>query len=484
MKTQSLNHEVLAALAFAGDLSMGQPPEHSPAVACLAEKIATEFGASEAVKRCTVQLSLVRWAGCTANAREFSDLLGDDVRGRAQMIADRNPFVDADPPAGSLHAAIEPLALAHCEATAILSERIGLLPEVAESVMDIFEAWDGSGLPSGKSGEDIAEAAQYVALAGDAEVFSRTYGVPHACVLISSRAGKRYDTSLAQKAAIRLPAWIEELKSIDLLDVSISSVGETNRPELSGESAALILGDFTDIKVPGHEGCCRVAVEIVEKVVPKLGLENAVSKLKIAAAVAGIGRVAVSNTKLSLSSEASLLVPHWTERILSRIPEFGAAIKLAGQAYERLDGRGLGKGLAAQSLSLEARLIQVVRAVVEAPDCIVEGKIKVEAIRSMFASEAYAGGFDERIIEAVLVSLGSKRKRSKFHANEELLTPRETEVLQQLATGVPNKQIARDLGVSPKTVSTHLERIYLKLDVRTRAAATLKALEMGQFSKH
>lgn len=51
------------------------------------------------------------------------------------------------------------------------------------------------------------------------------------------------------------------------------------------------------------------------------------------------------------------------------------------------------------------------------------------------------------------------------------LTPREFEVLELLAEGLPNAKIAQRLVISPKTVGTHLEHIYDKLGARTRIEA-------------
>ena len=51
------------------------------------------------------------------------------------------------------------------------------------------------------------------------------------------------------------------------------------------------------------------------------------------------------------------------------------------------------------------------------------------------------------------------------------LTPREFEVLELLAEGLPNARIAERLVISPKTVGTHLEHIYEKLGARTRIEA-------------
>ncbi len=59
------------------------------------------------------------------------------------------------------------------------------------------------------------------------------------------------------------------------------------------------------------------------------------------------------------------------------------------------------------------------------------------------------------------------------------LTSREVEVLELVAAGMTNAQIAKELSVSPRTVETHLTSIYHKLGVSSRAAATRFALEHG-----
>lgn len=51
------------------------------------------------------------------------------------------------------------------------------------------------------------------------------------------------------------------------------------------------------------------------------------------------------------------------------------------------------------------------------------------------------------------------------------LTPRECEILDQLAKGDTNKEIARTLGVSPNTVKTHIASLYDKLEVSGRGKA-------------
>jgi DNA-binding CsgD family transcriptional regulator len=59
------------------------------------------------------------------------------------------------------------------------------------------------------------------------------------------------------------------------------------------------------------------------------------------------------------------------------------------------------------------------------------------------------------------------------------ISPRELTVLQQLAAGQSNKEIARTLGVTPNTVKTHTARLYEKLEARRRTDAVARARELG-----
>ncbi len=52
-------------------------------------------------------------------------------------------------------------------------------------------------------------------------------------------------------------------------------------------------------------------------------------------------------------------------------------------------------------------------------------------------------------------------------------------MLALLAQGLPNKGIARQLGISPKTVGNHVEHIYTKLAVSNRAGAAMRAIQHG-----
>jgi len=59
------------------------------------------------------------------------------------------------------------------------------------------------------------------------------------------------------------------------------------------------------------------------------------------------------------------------------------------------------------------------------------------------------------------------------------VTPRELEILQLIAAGLSNREIAKRLNVSENTVKTHSSRLFSKLDARRRTQAVQIAKEAG-----
>lgn len=76
-----------------------------------------------------------------------------------------------------------------------------------------------------------------------------------------------------------------------------------------------------------------------------------------------------------------------------------------------------------------------------------------------------------------------QRRTNNQTAAALVLTRREAEVLQLLAMGLSNKEIARRLVISDHTVETHLRRIYRKIYVRNRTSAAIFAICNGVISK-
>lgn len=76
--------------------------------------------------------------------------------------------------------------------------------------------------------------------------------------------------------------------------------------------------------------------------------------------------------------------------------------------------------------------------------------------------------------------LTPRARAAKFVRNDAAvrslgISPRELEIIEALATGESNKELARRFGISPNTVKTHVARIYEKLEVQKRVQAIEKA---------
>ena len=98
----------------------------------------------------------------------------------------------------------------------------------------------------------------------------------------------------------------------------------------------------------------------------------------------------------------------------------------------------------------------------------------IDAIRAVYAGESVLHPVVARRVIDRMVSPAS----SKTEATE-LLSQREMEVLKLAATGVSNKEIARQLFLSPRTVQVHLGNIFSKLGVASRTEAILYGLKRG-----
>jgi DNA-binding NarL/FixJ family response regulator len=84
---------------------------------------------------------------------------------------------------------------------------------------------------------------------------------------------------------------------------------------------------------------------------------------------------------------------------------------------------------------------------------------------------------DGDAVDTVLAAAGHEATRRTVRPAG--LTSREVEILRLLARGLLNKEIARRLQITPKTVGNHIEHIYAKIGVSSRAAAGLFATEHG-----
>ena len=120
----------------------------------------------------------------------------------------------------------------------------------------------------------------------------------------------------------------------------------------------------------------------------------------------------------------------------------------------------------------------------------------IEEARMMGALRAGAAGYvrkdaePETLLAAVravargktYIDPGVSSQILHASAAQEELTPREIEVLRQLALGRSNKEIADALSIGDETVKTHVGNVFAKLEVENRAQAVVQALKRGLVS--
>jgi DNA-binding NarL/FixJ family response regulator len=101
-----------------------------------------------------------------------------------------------------------------------------------------------------------------------------------------------------------------------------------------------------------------------------------------------------------------------------------------------------------------------------------------QAAADELSLQAQAGRLPHDAVRAVLAAAGQPRRPVPL-PRPAGLSERECEVLGLIARGMATKQVARQLGISPKTCDHHIQRLYRKTGLSTRAGATLFALEHG-----
>jgi DNA-binding CsgD family transcriptional regulator len=182
-----------------------------------------------------------------------------------------------------------------------------------------------------------------------------------------------------------------------------------------------------------------------------------------------------------------------TSRILGRSVLLKGLAKLAASAHERLDGNGYPRHHEGSALGDGARLLaaaDMYRALSEARPHRAAHSAADAA--ELLRAEAASGRLCPRAVQAVLTAasrapssrpeptVASDARADDSARQDPTLSARELEILRLVARGLGNKEMARALFISPATVKRHLENIFDKIGVRTRAAVTVWALERGQ----
>jgi RNA polymerase sigma factor (sigma-70 family) len=110
------------------------------------------------------------------------------------------------------------------------------------------------------------------------------------------------------------------------------------------------------------------------------------------------------------------------------------------------------------------------------PTIVVSGISEPEEIQRIYSEYSISAYIEKQTFDRAAFRRVIEETRLTHHLLSELsaLTDREREVLDLLAQGLTNKEIAEKLFITPNTVKRHLKAVFEKLDVHTRSAATAK----------
>jgi HD-GYP domain-containing protein (c-di-GMP phosphodiesterase class II)/DNA-binding CsgD family transcriptional regulator len=503
--------ELVAAISLATDLGTGQPLEHGLQTCYLAMGLAREADLSVGDLSDTFYVSLLRFLGCTSEASEDAAMnAGDEIafyEGLAPLFMGGSPEIAgwllrhlAEQGSRMTRVRSRVLALAdvkgaersiraHCEVGQMLASRIGLGDSVQHALGCAFERWDGKGLPRGIAAEEIPASSRVAIVARDYELLHRTWGGEVAEGILRARKGKAYDPKVLEVALAHGPRLLEEINQGSLwervLDAEVGPPMTVDQAQV--DNALRAFADFVDLKSPFLHGHSAGVATLAQRAAGVGGASpRDATHIWRAGLVHDLGRVAVPsgiwNKTGPLSDEEwerVRLHSYYTDRIVVRCGPLDELAEIASSHHERADGSGYHRGLRATSLSASAKLL----AAADAYRAMTEPRPHRTALSAHQAAEELnrvceQGRLDVPSTRAVLEAAGEKRKpgRSAWPAG---LTDREVEVLRLIGSGLSNKQVARRLTLSPKTVSHHVEHIYAKVGVSTRAGATLFAMQEG-----
>ena len=116
---------------------------------------------------------------------------------------------------------------------------------------------------------------------------------------------------------------------------------------------------------------------------------------------------------------------------------------------------------------------------VQAMQAGVSGYLLKDASASELANAARLAMRGDAVIHPSLTRAFIEEAQYVDHKPDAQLSRREAEIMQRIAWGATTKEVAHELGISPHTVKTHLERIFEKLEANDRAQAVAIALRRG-----
>ena len=432
--------ELISALSHALDITEGQPEGHCVRCCWIGMHIGRWIGMSDDELWGLYYTLLLKDLGCSSNAARICELyLTDDLAFKRDFkaIGDSLPRV--------LHFVLKHTGLkaglaerfrsvmtimrngeeiAHeliatrCQRGAEIARLLRFPETVSQGIYSLDEHFNGQGRPAGLAGESIPLYARIALLAQVIDVFHTAGGAQAALDEIQLRAGRWFDPQLVEafgKVADSADFWAT-LGDPGIIDAVLilepaANVVALDDDYLDDISAAF--GQVVDSKSPytsGHSARVALYTDMIAEV---LGLSHERRRwLKRGALLHDVGKLGVSNSVLDKpgkldDEEWAAVKAHamYTETILSRINAFSELARVSAAHHERLDGKGYPRGVMADEICLETRIITTA----DIFDAITaerpyRGAIPIPRTLEMMA-ENVGTAIDERCFEALKQAL-------------------------------------------------------------------------------
>jgi len=384
--------QLLGALSYALDLTEGQPEGHCVRCCWIGMQMGQALGLEGPALRDLYYTLLLKDLGCSSNAARICALyLTDDLAFKRdyKLVGEALPQVvrfvlDHT----GLHAGLSlrfrsilnifqnggqiarELVETRCQRGAQIALQLRFSQTVADGIQSLDEHWDGGGKPQGLMGTAIPLGARIALLAQVVDVFHKSGGAQTARDEVTRRTGSWFDPEMVHVflrisegaafwSTLAAPRLEEHVFALDPAADAIP-VDEDYLDDI-----AAAFGQIVDAKSPytsGHSG--RVAL-YADLIAQRLGLSPERRRwLHRGALLHDLGKLGVSNALLD--KPGKLDEAEWvtmrghaalTQAILSRIDVFAELAAVAAAHHERLDGKGYPRGLKADEISLETRII-------------------------------------------------------------------------------------------------------------------------------
>lgn len=384
--------ELIAALSQALDITEGQPEGHCIRCCWIGMHVGRELGMQDEDLWNLYYTLLLKDLGCSSNAARICELyLTDDLSFKQgfKTVGDSLPQVlkfvlkHTGLQAGlaeRFRAVLTILRdgpqIAHdliatrCQRGAEIARLLRFPEEVAAGIYSLDEHYNGQGKPEKLAGDAIPLFARIALMAQVIDVFHTADGARAARAEVRQRSGTWFDPQLV-KAFERVAesgAFWSMLRSQEI-GAAVAALEPANKvvpvDEDYLDDIAEAFGQVVDSKSPYTSGhSARVAL-YTDMIAEAMGVSPERRRwLKRGALLHDVGKLGVSNSVLDKAGkldpeewQAVQLHAKYTETILSRIDAFAELAVVAAAHHERLDGKGYPRGLTADDISLETRII-------------------------------------------------------------------------------------------------------------------------------